>query len=233
MNQQAQPDDRIRAWVRSGPEAASAGLVERTLGPVPRMRQRRSWRIVMDRWTRPLAGVAAGAAALGVVVIGLAVMVGMPGRGSVGDPGSTPVAGLRPTFELVLDGTTYRSDPDASVATCLGDDDGSWSVLYAGGEPFLSLDLVVGAGGGGPGREDAVGAEIQTTGQYVRFDPAVLRGGDPPGRSGATVVMSDDGPSTTFVVTATTPQRITGEDGPSVEVALTLTCAPSSTEVMP
>jgi hypothetical protein len=233
MNQPPPPDDRVRAWIRSGPESASAAFVERTLRPVPRMSQRRSWRIALDRWTRPIAGVATGAAVITAMLVGLALLVGIPGLGTVGDQGSTRLAGLRPSFELVLDGTSYRSDPDASVATCLGDEDGSWSVLYAGGEPFLSLDLIVGAGGGEPGREDAVGAEIQSTGQYVRFDPAVLRGGDPPGRSEATVIVSDDGPSTTFVVSATTPQRITGEDGRSVQVALTLTCAPSAQEVAP
>ncbi len=106
-------------------------------------------------------------------------------------------------------------------------------MLYAGGEPFLSLDLVVGAGAGGPGQEDAVGAEIQTAGHYVRFDPAVLRGGDPPGRSEASIVVTEAGPSTTFVVSATTPQRTTGDDGAMVDVALTLTCAPSVEEVVP
>ena len=223
------PDDQVRAWVRSGPDHASAEFVERTLRPVPRMRQRRSWRIAVERWSRPVAA----AAAVAVVALGVVVIVGLPGRGSIGQPSPTPLTGLRPSFELVLDGTTYRSDPAASVATCLGDDDGSWSVLYAGGTPFLSLDLLVGAGAGEPGREDRVGAEIQTAGQYVRFDPTVLRGGDPPGRSTATVEVSSVGPSTTFVVTATTPQRFSGEDGPPVDVALTLTCAPSPEEVAP
>jgi hypothetical protein len=232
MTDPAGVDEQLRAWVRSGPETASAEFVERTLRPVPRMRQRRSWRIALDRWGSPLAGVGA-AAATAVVVVGLALAVGLTGRGAFGQPSPGPATGLRPSFELVLDGTTYRSDAAASVATCLGDDDGSWSVLYAGGEPFLSLDMVVGAAAGGPGREDAVGAEIQTVGQYVRFDPAVLRGGDPPGRSDATVVVSETGTSTTFVVSATTPQRITGDDGPVVDVALTLTCAPSVEEVVP
>ena len=45
MNENHRNDDIVRAWVRSGPEQASADLVERTLRPVPRMRQRRSWRI--------------------------------------------------------------------------------------------------------------------------------------------------------------------------------------------
>jgi hypothetical protein len=224
-----EPDEVVRAWVRSGPDLASAGFVEQTLRPVPRMRQRRSWRIAAERWSQPLLA----AAAVGAVALGVVILAGLPGRGTIGQPSPTPLTGLHPSFELTLGGTPFRSDPAASVATCLGDPDGSWSVLYAGGSPFLSLDLVVGAGAGEPGGQDRVGAEIQTAGHYVRFDPAVLRGGDPPGRSTATIEVSSVGTTTTFVVTATTPQRLSGDDGQPVDVVLTLVCAPSPQEVAP
>jgi hypothetical protein len=224
-------DVELVAWIRSGPETAAPEFVERTLRPVPRMRQRRSWRIAVDRWLAAPAAVATGAAVVVVVGLGAIILAGLPGRDGVGAP--SPTAGLRPSFELLLDARTYRSDPAASVATCLGEDDGSWSVLYAGGDPFLSLDLVVGTGAGAPGRDDAVGAEIQTAGQYVRFDPAVLRGGDPPGRSEASIEVTTVGDATMFVVAASTPQRITGADGPPVAVELTLTCRPASQEVTP
>ena len=78
MNENHRSDDIVRAWVRSGPEQASAEFVERTLRPVPRMRQRRSWRILLERGSRPvLAG--AGAVAVVVLIAGLGLLAVRPG----------------------------------------------------------------------------------------------------------------------------------------------------------
>ena len=231
MTDQPRPDDVVLDWIRSGPELAPPEFVDRTMRPIPRMRQRRAWRIGLDRVVTPAGAVlgAAAVVALAVVSFGLFWSLGPAGLlpGSSPTPSGPPV-GLRPSFELTVGSQRFVSDPAAAVATCAGDDDGSWSVLYAGGEPLVSLDLVVGSGTERPGGESRVGAELTAAGTYVRFDPAVLRGGDPPGRSTAEVTVTTDGPATTFVVTATTPNRTGGFDGPPVDIALTLTCAPPS-----
>ena len=75
-----------------------------------------------------------------------------------------------------------------------------------------------------PGGASRVAAEIQADDLYVRFDPAILRGGDAAGRSQATVAISTVGSETTFVVDATTPDTSHGDE--PIHVSLTLTCAP-------
>ena len=42
MTDDRRADDAVRAWLRSGPEAATAEFVERTLRPIPHMRAPRS-----------------------------------------------------------------------------------------------------------------------------------------------------------------------------------------------
>jgi hypothetical protein len=224
------PDDEILAWVRSGPEMASADLVERTLRPIPRMRQRRSWRIALEGAVRPVLGLAGAAATFAVVVLAIGILAQLPSVGGVG-PGATqsPVPSPAPPwFELRITGSpgdgVYVTDPSTSLNLCTRAPDGSWSLLYAGGEPFVNLDMLVGAAALRPGGSLNVAAEIYAGAGYVRFDPAVLRGGDPPGRSAASVTVEDLSTSTRFVVTATTPDRTTGNDGAPVAIALTVIC---------
>ena len=227
MSRQRAAEDPIRAWVRAGPETASASLVERTLAPIPHMRQRRSWWIVFDRVLRPGGALAGIAAAAVVVVVGAALLADLPGPGGVGSTPS-PTASRGPTFTLEVTGSpgqgTYVADQSTSLNLCTAAPDGSWRFLYAGGEPFVNLDMLVGADAGQPGFESSVAVELYAGAGYVRFDPAVLRGGDPPGRSVASVVVEDLGTTTRFVVSATTPDRTSGIDGPPVEIALTVTC---------
>jgi hypothetical protein len=234
MSGERRPDEVVQDFLASGPEVASAEFVERTMRPIPRMRQRRSWRITLGDIGRPVTAVVGAAAIVAVAVVGLSLVGRLPGIGGQLSPGpsaapSTAVS-LRPSFELVVgEGARARrfvSDPEASVANCAGDDDGSWSVLYAGGDPFVELDLIVGSGADRPGGADRVGAEILADRFGARFDPAVLRGGDAPGRSEATVAVTHDGPATTFIVHAITPDRSTGEDGSLVPISIELTCAP-------
>jgi hypothetical protein len=232
MSDERRSDAIILGWIRSGPELAGAEFVERTLLPIPRMRQRRSWRIALGALGRPVGALVGVAAVIVVAVAGLSLITVFSGTGGrITPPSVAPPMSLEPAFELVLGegpaAQRFTSDPEASVSTCLGDDDGSWSVLYAGGDPFVSLDLVVGSGTDRPSGASRVGAELTAGDTYVRFDPAVLRGGDPPGRSEATVAVSHVGPATTFIVHATTPNRSTGDDGPPIAVSLELTCAPA------
>lgn len=229
MIDERRADDLIRLWIEAGPEAASAEFVERTLRPIPRMRQRRSWRIAVDGLVAPAGLMAAAVVILAVALVGSGALLG--GRLSVGAPApaipSHVPGSYRPTFELTIgegpSARTYRSDPTASVATCDVTPGGPAYALYAGGDPFVNIDFLVGIGAEEPGGESRVAAEITAQEYYVRFDPAILRGGDGPGRSEASVAIRTDGPATTFVVTATTPNGI---DDSLVAIALTLTCQP-------
>ena len=117
MSGQEPRDDAIRTWIRSGPEMASAEFVERTLGPIPRMRQRRSWRITLERFTQPVVAVGGAVALIAVLVAGLGLLALRPG--GVGGPAIPtaspgPSASGQPTFEMTISGGgpgtgTYRS----------------------------------------------------------------------------------------------------------------------------
>jgi hypothetical protein len=230
MSDEQYADQTIRAWIDAGPDRASAEFVDRTLTPIPRMRQRRSWRIELGRRVGPLlVPTAAAAAVLAVAIVLGSLPNGMPigGAGPTSSP-SPALGSSRPTFELKFgDGASarvFRSDPTASVQTCNVKSTGPSYALYAGGDPFVNIDFLVGAGAEKPGGASRVASEIQADDLYVRFDPAILRGGDAAGRSQATVTITTVGSATTFLVDATTPDSHHG-DVP-IHVSLTLTCAP-------
>ena len=227
MNDDRRSDEIIRSWVRSGPEQASSEYVDRTLLPIPRMRQRRSWRIALERVSRPVMATAAVVATIALLVIGIAGFVGMRGVG--GGPATIPSPPpSKPSFELIMAGSpgagTYTNDPATSLNLCARAADGSWRYLYAGGSPFVNLDVLVGAGAETPEGSARVAAEIYAGPGYVRFDPAIMRGGDPPGRSTASVQVQSGSTSTTFVIHATTPDRTTGEDLDAIDIDLTVVC---------
>ena len=227
MTEQRRLDDAVGAWVRSGPELASADFVERTLRPIPRMRQRRSWRIALERAGLPVVAVVGAAAVVAVLVAGVGFMAIGPGVGGPA-PTTTPTPS-RPTFELrVIGGPgdgVYTADPTSSLNSCRRADNGSWSLLYAGGTPFVNMDLVVGSGVDETGSSNRVGLELYAGAGYLRFDPAGLRGGDPPGRSSAAVAVRDGPDLTTIEVSAVTPDGgSSGSGEATVEVHLTVTC---------
>ena len=222
MSEQERMDDAVRAWIRSGPETASAEFVERTLRPIPRMRQRRSWRIALERFTQPVVAVG-GAVALIIIVAGLAFL--SMRSGGVGGP-SAPIG---PTFEMTISGAgpatgTYRSDPSASVNRCTHATDGSWRYIYVSGQPPINLDLLIGSGAAAPGGSSQVALELEYDPGYFRFDPADMRGGDTKGRSTASITVAPGPTSTTFTITAVTPDRSDGTDRDPVHVDMTVTC---------
>jgi len=227
--------DIVQAWIESGPDMATPSFVDRTLRPIPSMHQRRSMWLGLDRpWRFAMSGAPAllTIALITVAVVGVGLFVGGRGPGVGPEPSPSPTSSsMRPTFTLVMgdgaDAETFVSDPTAGLAICGGEPGGTWYALYGGGDPFVSLDFIVGEGAGDAGGENRVAAEIEAGDLYVRFDPAILRGGDAAGRSTASVVVTTDGDATTFEVTATTPDRSTGEDGPPMPVSLTVTCAPA------
>jgi hypothetical protein len=150
------------------------------------------------------------------------------GGGSAAAPSAATSAAARPTMELKLGSGpgvgTYAIDQASSLNLCTKGKDGSWRLLYAGGKPFVNLDLLVGPHAGQSDGANAVAAEIEANRGYLRFDPAILRGGDPKGRSTATIGVSSTPATTTFTIHATTPDRTGGSDGAPVDVDLTVTC---------
>lgn len=229
MNGQERMDDTIRAWVRSGPEAATAEFVERTLQPIPRMRQRRSWRIALERFTQPVVAVGGAVALVIVLVAGLGFLTLRPGGvgGPIVSPG--PSGSPQPSFELTISGAgpatgTYRSDPAASVNRCFHATDGSWRYTYVSSQPSLNLDLLIGSGADAAGGSNRVALELEYDPGYFRFDPADMRGGDTAGRSTASVTVTPGPTSTTFAITAVTPDRSDGTDRDPVHVDMTVTC---------
>lgn len=232
MSGQERFDDVVLAWVRSGPEAASAEFVERTLQPIPRMRQRRSWRIALERFTQPVVAVGGAVALVVVLVAGLGLLALRPG-GVGGPPMPTaspgPSTSGQPVFEMTISGAgpgtgTYRSDPAASVNRCTHATDGSWRFIYVSGQPPLNLDLLVGSGAATTVGSSQVALELEYDPGYFRFDPSDLRGGDPPGRSTASVAVAPGPTSTTITITAVTPDRSDGTDRDPVHVDMTVTC---------
>jgi hypothetical protein len=226
MNDERRSDDLLRAWVASGPERATSEFVEATLRPIPRMRQRRSWRLAVERISRPLMATAAVAATIALLVIGIAGFFGMRGVGTPMPAPSDPSPST--TFDLSLAGGpgtgTYAADPATSLNLCTHAVDGSWRYLYAGGDPFLNLDLLIGPEAATLDGISDVAAEIYAGPGYVRFDPSILRGGDPPGRSTAAVEIHTTPATTTFVIHATTPDRTSGDDAAPVDIDMTLVC---------
>jgi hypothetical protein len=232
MSGQERTDDAVRAWIRSGPETASAEFVERTLRPIPRMRQRRSWRIALERLTQPVMAVGGAVALVVVLVAGLGILALRPG--GVGGPALPtaspgPSAGGQPTFEMTIGGAgpatgTYRSDLAASVDRCTHATDGSWRYIYVSGRPRLNLDLLIGPEAASPAGSSHVALELEYDPGYFRFDPADMRGGDTAGRSTASIKVAPGPSSTTFTITAVTPDRSDGTDRDPVHVDMTVTC---------
>ena len=225
MNEHHRSDDIVRSWVQSGPDQASADFVERTLRPIPRMRQRRSWRIVVERLSRPVLAGAGAVALVAILVVGIGAFAGMPG---VGAPAPTPIPALtKPTFVFTITGGpgdgTYTMDPATSLNVCTHAADGSWRYLYAGGDPFVNLDLLVGPRAGQADGSSDVAAELYAGPGYLRFDPGILRGGDAKGRSTATIAVSSTAEATTFSITATTP-NMDNDEVDTVDVDMTVVC---------
>jgi hypothetical protein len=170
------------------------------------MRQRRALRIVLEGALRPGSMLAGAAAAVVLATVGVAVLANLTGSSGFGTPAS-PSPSPRAGFELVITGGpgdgSYVADPSAGLDVCATAPDGSTRFLYAGGDPFVDIDLLVGAGARTDGGSAEVAAEIGAGDGYLRFDPASLRGGDPLGRSEASVTVHEGDAATTFVVTLT------------------------------
>ena len=180
----------------------------------------------MLRFSAPNAtSIAASIAAIALVVVGCA---SAGAAAEPASPASSTAAPAKPTVEFGLSGSfgkqTFTADPTSSLDTCTHNADGSWRLLYAGGTPWITIDMLVGAQASEPAHANQVAVEIEVPGTYVRLDPAPIRLGDVPGRSTASVVVTPGATSTTFSVEATTPDHTGGDDGAPVDVTVTAVC---------
>ena len=176
----------------------------------------------MPRFSSPTATLA------GLAIVGI-IATGCAGTGVAAAPaGASAAAAARPSLDLKITGGlgagSYVSDPSSSLNYCSHTKDGSWRVMYSGGSPWLSVDLLVGPRAAEAGRASDLALEISAGPAYLWIDQPKFRGGDAPGRSKATVALRSDGGNTTFDVAATTPNRTPAGDGVSTDVALTVVC---------
>lgn len=226
------PDQRVTDWLATGPATAPPEFVEATLRPIPRMRQRRSWRIHLELVGRPLLQPAALGLAV-VIVAGMLVVAGSVGSGVGRPPGPTG-----PMFELLLaptdaetlipDTGPYVTDPAATTNTCTLAD-GFWRIRYSGGDPYVRLDVLVGPESAAGGRSEDVSAEIvigSPLSTLLNFDQPGYRSGDAPGRSTAAVETTVGPDAIAFDITATTPRaKVDFTDYPyTLDVDLRVVC---------
>jgi hypothetical protein len=176
----------------------------------------------MPRFSAPIVTLAS------LAIVGI-IATGCAGSGAAAAPKASTAAAppAHPTMNLKMSGGPgsgeYATDTTSTLNACTHATDGSWRLLYAGGNPFVNLDLLIGPKAGQPDGAEQVAAEINAGPGYVRFDQALMRGGDAKGRSKATVAVSSTAAATTFTVKATTP-NISSNETVSTDVELTATC---------
>jgi hypothetical protein len=176
----------------------------------------------MPRFSSPIATFA------GLAIVGI-LAAGCAGTGvAAASAAASAAGGARPSLDLKITGGegagSYVSDPSSSLNYCSHTKDGSWRVMYSGGSPWLSVDLLVGPHAAEAGRATDLALEISAGPAYLWIDQPKFRGGDAPGRSKATVAVRSDGGTTTFDVAATTPNRSPAGDGETSDVTLTVVC---------
>ena len=134
-------------------------------------------------------------------------------------------AAAKPSFELTLGGTvelpSYASDRAASLDSCAKGKSGGWSYLYAGGDPFVSLDLNLYPGvidGGTPSDFDLdIGAP---TGQ-VRLVPSGRREGV---KGTGTAKLVQDGGAVSITIDGSARTMVDGANTGDTTVDLVIHC---------
>ncbi len=141
---------------------------------------------------------------------------------------ASPATRAHPTFELTVTGGgaagSYAADPTTTLNTCGLSSTGVRTLMYAGGDPWVAIDLVLGAQVAEPGHASDVALELSIKTDYLWIDTGQLRGGDAPGRSQATVSVKPADGNVTYVIDASTPYRTPDGDGLTANIALTLVC---------
>jgi len=141
---------------------------------------------------------------------------------------ASPAARARPTFELTITGGgaagSYAADPTTSLNSCALSATGVRTLVYAGGDPWVAIDLVLGAQIAEPGHASDVALELSIKTDYLWLDTGQMRGGDAPGRSRATVSVKPADGTVRYAIDASTPYRTPDGDGLTATIALMLVC---------
>jgi hypothetical protein len=106
---------------------------------------------------------------------------GPPPRASTAADPAPIMPEPQPVFDLALVGPvslpTYTSDPAASLNECAPASSGGWTFMYAGGTPFLTLDLSIYAAAVAGADRDDFDLDIVASGRAVRLVPSGRREG--------------------------------------------------------
>lgn len=137
--------------------------------------------------------------------------------------GTVAVAG--PSFRLTLTGATalptYASDTSAALDSCEPGKGRGWTYLYAGGTPFVSVDLRVYSDAADGGQQSDFDLDIGAPAGQVRLVPSGRREGAK-GKGTATIEERDDAVTITVRGSATT--MLEGSNVGETEVELILDC---------
>ena len=151
--------------------------------------------------------------------------------GCAGGPpaASAPAGGVanvpKPTFHLTLDGIVrlpdYASDDSASLAICEPVRAGGWTYMYAGGTPFVSVELSVYSGAADGRVPSDFDLDIGAPAGQVRLVPSGRREG---AKGTGTAVVEETDSSVTIIVNGSATTMRDGSNAGGTTIDLTLTC---------
>jgi hypothetical protein len=131
----------------------------------------------------------------------------------------------KPSFELTLGGTVdlpaYASDRAASLDSCAKGSSGAWSYLYAGGDPFLSLDLTVFPGVVQGDRPSDFDLDIGAPSGQVRLVPSGRREG---AKGTGTARLVQDGDAVKIMIDGSATTMVDGANTGATTVELVIHC---------
>ena len=162
-----------------------------------------------------------------VLALVCAACAGAPATpgGQAGSASTAPVDGVKPSFRLTLAGATvlptYASDTAASLDTCEPAKGSGWTYLYAGGTPFVSVDLRLYSGAADGGVKSDFDLDIGAPAGQVRLVPSGRREG---AKGTGTAIIEERDHAVTITVRGTATTMVDGSDSGATTVELILDC---------
>ena len=181
----------------------------------------------ITRWEGDMSRRVALLATLALVIAGCA---GTPGgsaattaaRSAARTPVDDPT---KPSFTLTLGGTVelprYTPDDAASLHSCAKGASGGWSFLYAGGDPFVSLDLNLYPGVIDGGSSSDFDLDIGAPTGQVRLVPSGRREG---AKGTGTAKLEEVAGAVRITIDGSAKTMIDGTDTGDTTVDLVIDC---------
>jgi hypothetical protein len=168
-------------------------------------------------------------ALLATLVIAIAGCAGTPEGGApvtAAAPSAATVSdAAKPSFQLTLGGTVdlpaYASDSGASLDSCAKGASGGWSYLYAGGDPFLSLDLTLYPGAVSGGTASDFDLDIGAPSGQVRLVPSGRREG---AKGTGTAHLDQEGEAVRITIDGSARTMVDGANTGDTTVDLVIHC---------